>query len=115
MPESYREQATIHVRRGDTVKISQGKDSGKTGKVVRVFTKNGMIIVEGINIVKKALKPTQENPNGGFETLERPFNVGKALLVCSSCGKTTRLAHKLVNGKKVRYCKKCDAVIADSE
>jgi large subunit ribosomal protein L24 len=99
MPESYREQATIHVRRGDTVKISQGKDSGKTGKVVRVFTKNGMIIVEGVNIVKKA----------------RPFNVGKALLVCTSCGKTTRLAHKVVNGKKVRYCKKCDAVIADSE
>ena len=110
----------IHVRRGDTVRIGQGKDRGKQGRVLRVFRKEGKIIVEGVNIVKKAIKPSETNQQGGFETVERKFHASKALLVCTSCGKTTRVAHrtvkdKLGKDKKVRYCKKCDAAIETAE
>ena len=108
------EPTPLHVKRGDTVKIGQGKDRNKTGRVLRVQPKKSTIIVEGINIVKKAIKPTQENQRGGFESFEAPIHASKALLVCPSCGKTTRVAHKVVADKKVRYCKKCDAVIEDN-
>ena len=119
MPSST-EITPIHVRRGDTVRIGQGKDRGKQGRVLRVFRKKGTIIVEGVNIAKKAIKPTETNQKGGFEEIERPFNASKALLVCTSCGKTTRLAHRTITDKtgkqkKVRYCKKCDSVIETAE
>ena len=109
----------IHVKRGDTVRIGQGKDRGVQGTVLRVFPKKQQIVVEGVNIVKKAVKPTQANPKGGFDEREAPIHASKALLVCPSCGKTTRLAHRMITDKagkqkKVRYCKKCDANIEDN-
>jgi large subunit ribosomal protein L24 len=114
MPGNFHTVASVHVKRGDTVRIGQGKDRGKQGRVLRVFPKKGEILVEGINIIKKAIKPSQDNTKGGFDEREAPIHVGKALLVCPSCGKTTRLAYRVIADKKVRYCKKCDAIIEDN-
>jgi large subunit ribosomal protein L24 len=107
-------QTGVHVKRGDTVRIAMGKDRGTVAKVLRVFPREGKLIVEGVNVITKAIKPTQANPQGGFDRREAPIPAGKVKLVDPSCGQVTRVATKLVDGKKVRYCKKCGAVIEDS-
>ncbi len=120
MPIPQSRTATLHVHRGDTVKVAVGRhnqdnpeknDKGKVGKVLRVFPRKGTVVVEGVNITTRAVKPTQTNPKGGFERKEAAIPVGRVRLICTSCNKTTRLAFKTVNDKKVRYCKKCNAVV----
>jgi len=95
----------IHVKSGDTVYIISGKDKGKTGKVVKVFPKKGKIVVEGVNIVTKHLKPTQMNPQGGVVTKPAPIFSSKVMMYDEKAGKPTRVGYKVVDGKKVRYSK----------
>jgi large subunit ribosomal protein L24 len=106
--------ASVHVKRGDTVKVALGKDRGSVGKVLRVYPRKGEVLVEGVNVVKKAIKPSQTNPRGGFDSREAPLAASKVKLVCPNCEKTTRIGHRLQDGRKVRYCKKCDTVIEDN-
>ena len=98
----------LHVKRGDTVKVLSGKDKGKQGKILRAIPAKERVVVEGVNIVKKAQRPTQQNPQGGITTMEAPLNVSNVMLVCPKCNEATRTG-KRVNeaGKKVRVCKKC--------
>ena len=98
----------LHVKKGDTVKILSGKDKGKQGKILRAIPAKERVVVEGVNIVKKAQRPTQQNPQGGITTMEAPLNVSNVMLVCPKCNEATRTG-KRVNeaGKKVRVCKKC--------
>lgn len=96
----------IHVKTGDTVYVISGKDKGKTGKVTKVFPKKGKIIVEGINIVKKHLKPTQMNPQGGVVTKPAPIFSSKVMLYDEKAGKPTRVGKKILeDGTKVRISK----------
>ena len=98
----------LHVKTGDTVVILSGKDKGKQGKVLEVSPKEQKVIVEGLNIVTKHVKPRQMGQQGGIVHQEAPIYASKVMLVCPSCGKPTRLAHKLLeDGSKVRLCKKC--------
>ena len=91
----------LNVKKGDTVVVLSGKDKGKQGKVV----------VEGANKVKRHTKPNQKAPQGGILVKEMPMHACKVQLVCPACQKATRVAHKEVNGKMVRACKKCGEVI----
>ena len=95
----------LHVKTGDTVYVISGKDKGKTGKVLRVFTKKGKVLVEGINVVTKHLKPNQMNPQGGVVTKEAPLFSSKVMLFDEKAGKPTRIGYKVVDGQKVRYSK----------
>jgi large subunit ribosomal protein L24 len=95
----------IHVKSGDTVYVISGKDKGKTGKIVKVFPKKGKIVVEGINVVTKHLKPTQMNPQGGVVTKPAPIFSSKVMMYDEKAGKPTRIGYKVVDGKKVRYSK----------
>ena len=95
----------MHVKSGDTVFVISGKDKGKTGKVVKVFPKKGKIIVEGVNIVTKHLKPTQMNPQGGVVTKPAPIFSSKVMVYDEKAGKATRVGYKVIDGKKVRYSK----------
>ena len=98
----------LNVRKGDTVKVIGGKDLGKEGKVLRTVPETDRVVVEKVNLVKKAMRPTQQNPQGGISTLEAPIHVSNVMLVCPSCGKPTRVGHKLAeDGTKARVCKKC--------
>ena len=99
----------IHVRRDDTVVIVSGDDKGKVGKVLEVSPKEGKIIVEGVNIVKKHVKPRPPQENGGIVDAEAPFYASKAQLYCSGCKAATRAKHKIEGDKKVRVCAKCGA------
>ena len=98
----------MHVRTGDTVMIITGKDKGKTGKVLEVSPKEGKVIVEGCNFVTKHLKPRAMGQQGGIVKCEAPLYACKVMAVCPKCGKPTRLAHKIEDGKKVRVCKHAD-------
>ncbi|MDR1467175.1 MAG: 50S ribosomal protein L24 [Oscillospiraceae bacterium] len=102
----------IHVRSGDTVTVLSGKDAGKKGKVVAVSPKEGKVIVEKINLVSKHIKPKKAGQQGGIIKAEGALYSSKVQLVCSKCGKSTRIAHRFDDKqKKQRVCKKCDAVI----
>ena len=99
----------VHVKRDDTVIIISGDDKGKTGKVLQVSPKEGKIIAEGINIVKKHVKPRPPQENGGIVEAEGAFYASKAQLYCTKCKKATRPAVKIDGDKKKRVCVKCGA------
>jgi len=101
----------LHVRTGDTVYVISGKDKGKTGKVVKVFPKKGKVVVEGINIVTKHLKPTQMNAQGTVVQKEAPIYSCKVMLFDEKAGKATRVGFRVENGKKVRYSIKSGEVL----
>ncbi|MBR5410162.1 MAG: 50S ribosomal protein L24 [Clostridia bacterium] len=99
----------VHVKTGDTVIVINGKDRGKTGKVLQVSPAEGKVIVEKINIVSKHVKPRQMGEPGGILQAESALYADKVQLVCPKCGKATRVGHVIENGKKQRVCKKCGA------
>ncbi|MBP3761408.1 MAG: 50S ribosomal protein L24 [Ruminococcus sp.] len=105
----------VHVKTGDTVILRTGKyedkfdknKDRKTGKVVEVSPKEGKVIVEGINVITKHVKPTRMGQQGGIVKTEAPVYACKVQLVCPKCGKPTRIGHTFEDGKKLRVCKKC--------
>lgn len=101
--------ATLKIKKGDTVRVIAGKDNGKEGKVVSVDPKNGKVVVEGVNVVKKHTKPSMANQNGGIITKEAPIDASNVMYVHK--GKTTRIGFKMENDKKVRFAKSTGDVI----
>ena len=100
--------AGLNVKKGDQVKVVAGKDKGKEGEVIRALPSKGRVVVEKVNIIKKAQRPTQSNPQGGIMSMEAAINVSNVMLVCPSCKAATRVGHRFDEaGKKHRVCKKC--------
>ncbi len=100
--------AKMNVKKGDKVRVIAGKDKGKEGEILRVVTSSERVVVEKVNMIKKAQRPTQANPQGGILTVEGPIHVSNVMLVCPSCNQPTRVNRvKDEQGKKVRVCKKC--------
>ena len=101
----------MNIKRDDKVIGMSGKDKGKEGKVLSADPKNNKVVVEGVNVATKHQKAMKQGQQGGIIKVETPIYACKVQLVCPKCGKGTRVAHKLVDGKKVRVCKKCGAEI----
>lgn len=101
----------MHVKKGDKVKVITGKDKGKTGVVLAAFPKKNRVIVEGVNIIKKHSKPSQENPQGGIISKEAPIHVSNVMPIDPKTGEPTRVGYKVIDGKKVRIAKKSGAVL----
>ncbi|WP_434073811.1 50S ribosomal protein L24 [Moorella naiadis (nom. illeg.)] len=102
----------VHVKKGDTVMVITGKDSGKKGKVLSVATAKGRVIVEGVNIVKRHTRPTQKLPQGGIIEKEAPIASSNVMLFCNKCNRPTRIGRQiLADGSKARVCKKCGEVL----
>lgn len=101
----------VHVKTGDEVIVINGKYRGQKGKVLEVAPSEGKIIVEGINIITKHVKPRKMGEAGGLIKAESALYADKVQLVCPKCGKATRVGHGVdkKSGKKVRVCKKCGA------
>jgi len=100
----------MKIKKGDTILVITGKDRKKTGKVVQVFPKVNKIMVDGLNIVKKHVKPKKSGEKGQKVEVPRPFSVSNVKLICPKCKKPTRIGYSLVKKgkeKKVRVCKKC--------
>ena len=100
----------MFVKTGDTVVLLTGDEKyrGKKGKVLAVSPKEGKVIVEGINVVKKHVKPRKMGEQGGIIEAEAALYASKVQLVCPKCGRPTRIGHVVENGKKMRVCKKAD-------
>ena len=96
----------------DKVIVTAGRDKGKIGSLKKIDTVKNQVVVEGVNIVKKALKPTQENPNGGFIDTEKPFNISNVQLYSDKKSSASRVGVKRVDGKNVRFLKKCGTILA---
>ncbi len=106
------EHKKMHIKTGDNVLVLSGKDKGKQGKVLAVSPKENKVIVEGIKIVSKHTKARKAGQEGGIIKTESAMYASKVQLVCSHCGKGTRVAHKIMeDGKKKRSCKKCGEVL----
>lgn len=101
----------MELRKGDAVKVIAGKDKGRTGQIIKVIPATNRIVVEGINIVSKCVRPRKANEKGGIVEQPAAFDASNAMILCPECGKATRIGHKVVDGKKVRICKECGAVL----
>ena len=101
----------MNIRRDDTVIVLSGKDKGKKGTVMSADPKNGKVIVSGVNVATAHVRPRKQGQDGGIIKKETPIYSCKVMVVCPKCGKPTRIAHKIEDGKKVRACKKCGAAI----
>lgn len=99
----------MRIKKGDTVKILSGKDRGKTGGVIRVLPRENKILVEGINVYKKRVRPKRQGQKGETVLLPRPIAAAKAMPVCGNCKRAARVGFRTEGGTKIRYCKKCES------
>ncbi|WP_222429976.1 50S ribosomal protein L24 [Paenibacillus cremeus] len=102
----------LHVKKEDNVFVITGKDKGKKGRVLAAFPRENRVLVEGVNLIKKHTKPSQQNPQGGIIEQEAPIHVSNVMLIDPKSGQPTRVGYKVLeNGKKVRVAKKSGEVI----
>ena len=103
----------MKLRKGDTVRVRAGKDKGKQGEIIDVLSKKGKVIVQNINIAKKAVRPDpRKNPQGGIIDTPMPMDASNVQLICPRCNKLTRTTrNKDAEGKTSRKCKKCGELI----
>jgi large subunit ribosomal protein L24 len=96
----------VRIKKDDNVQILLGKDRGKTGKVLRVWSKEEKVLVEGLNMYKRHVKKTQGH-EGGIIDISKPLNISNVAIICSECKKPTRIGYEIKGDLKVRICKKC--------
>ncbi|MDR7482700.1 MAG: 50S ribosomal protein L24 [Armatimonadota bacterium] len=101
-------QTRLHVRKGDMVEVLGGKYRGKRGKVLRVLTDRAAAVVEGVNVIKRHVKPNRKVPQGGIVEKEAPLPVARLMVVCARCGEASRMGRRVLgDGTRARYCKRC--------
>ncbi len=102
----------FHIQKGDLVQVIAGREKGKQGKVVRVLPKTERVVVEGLNMAKRHVKASQQNPQGGIITKELPLHVSNVMIFDPSAGKPTRVGMKKnAKGQWVRFAKKSGTVL----
>jgi large subunit ribosomal protein L24 len=101
----------MKLKKGDTVLITSGKDKGRTAKILKSLIKEKRILVEGINLKKKHVKPKKEGQKGQVISVAMPLDVSNTKFLCPKCGKATRLGYKITKDKKFRICKKCKSEV----
>ncbi len=101
---------TFRVKKNDEVKVIAGKEKGKTGRVIRVDHEKERVIVEGVNLRKKAVRKRRQNEQGGIIEVEAPIHISNVMVLCKKCG-PVRVGYRFENEKKVRFCKKCGEVL----
>lgn len=100
------------IRRDDTVQVIKGKDVGKKGRVITIFSADNKALVEGINTVKKHKRKTQTDQQGGIVSIEKPISISNLMFFCKHCNHPARVGFRVLkDGTKSRFCKACDEVI----
>jgi large subunit ribosomal protein L24 len=99
-------QGTTKLRKNDTVKVMTGREKGKTGRVITIDRQKMRAVVEGLNMVKKAVKQKKQNQKAGITSVEAPLSLGKLMIVCKKCG-PTRIGYLVTESGKKRVCRKC--------
>lgn len=99
--------AKMSIRTGDKVRVIAGKDKGKEARVLATLPHKERVIVERVNMVKKAQRPTNKQPQGGILEIEAPIHVSNVMLICPGCSQPTRIGRTREDGVRIRTCKKC--------
>lgn len=99
----------MKIKKNDTVLVLTGKDAGKTGKVIGSIPADNKVKVDGINVQKKSKKARNANETSAIVNQVGAIDASNVMVICPACGKATRVAYKVVDGKKIRVCKKCAA------
>ncbi len=97
----------MKIKKDDTVVIISGKDRGKKGKVIEALPQKSKVIIEGVNLRKKHIRPKKSGEKGQIIEMPSPLDVSDVKIICKECGKATRVGVKKENSKKIRICKKC--------
>ncbi len=103
----------FRIHKDDKVVVVAGKDAGKIGKVVKILRKSDRIVVEKVNMVKRHVRPNpyRQQPGGIIEK-EMPLHISNVMVMCDSCAKAAKIGYRYTeDGKKVRFCKKCNEII----
>lgn len=101
---------SLSVKKGDTALVIAGKEKGKKAKITAVLPKDNKVVLDNVNVVTRHRKPrTQQDKSAGEQKMSAPLDASNVMVICPSCDKATRVAHKEIDGKKVRVCKKCSA------
>ncbi|MDD2703484.1 MAG: 50S ribosomal protein L24 [Candidatus Omnitrophica bacterium] len=103
----------LKIKKGDSVQVVKGKDRGKKGKIIRIVDEGKRAVVEGINMVKKHKRRTQQDQQqGGIVSVETPISTANLMFFCKNCSRTVRVGFKILSDNtKVRCCKKCGETI----
>ena len=101
----------MKIKKGDTVQVLSGNDKGKTGEVLEILPKEDKLVVKGVNVRKKSMKPRKQGEQGGIVSVEVAIPSSKVNVVCPKCKKVTKVGFSEEKGEKVRVCKKCGAKI----
>ena len=99
----------MRIKTGDTVKVLSGNDKGVTGEVLEIMPKTNKMVVKGVNIRKKHVKPRKQGEEGGIISVECAIPSSKVNVLCSKCGKSTKIGYTIEKNEKIRVCKKCGA------
>lgn len=101
----------MKLKKGDSITVVRGKDSGKNGTVEKVFSKEAKVLIGGVNQYKRHVKGRMQGQKSEIITLTKPLPVSNVQLVCPKCKKLTRVGYKMLKDEKVRICRKCNAEI----
>ena len=102
---------SMKFKKGDNILIIAGKDKNRTGKIIKAFPKELKILVEGINLKKKHVRPKREGEKGQIVEVPAALDISNVKIICPKCGKATRIGYKINKDQKARVCKKCDQEI----
>lgn len=98
------------LKKGDQVKLIAGKDKGKTGSILKVDRENGRVFVDGLNMIKKTVKPKSQGEKGNIVEIEAAVHISNVMIICPKCG-PTKIGIRMDGENKVRFCKKCEGVL----
>jgi large subunit ribosomal protein L24 len=101
----------MRIKKGDTIKIITGKDKGKTGKVLKVLPKKNKVLIDGLNLYKKHVRPKRQGEKGEVVLVPRPMDASNVMFFCPNCGKAVKIGYRLDGKNKLRICKKCGTAI----
>ena len=111
MAQNAAHSKKFRVKKGDTVEVVQGKESGKRGKVLRVLAADERVIVERVNFIKRHVRPSKKTPQGGVIEREASMHISNVKLVCPGCSQAVRVGVRMEGDEKIRYCKKCNVQV----
>lgn len=103
-------QHKFKLKKEDIVQVITGKDKGKRGRILKILCDKDRVVVEGINVVKKAKKRRNQQERGGILEIEAPIHSSNLMIICKKCG-ITRIGYKIDDDKKIRVCKKCGEIL----
>ncbi|MBI4091545.1 50S ribosomal protein L24 [candidate division WWE3 bacterium] len=97
----------MKIKKGDKVLVLSGKDKGKEAVVESVLKQSGRVVVRGVNVAKKHVKPGKVSKEGGIISVEKPIDASNVKIICEKCKKPSRVGYKIIDGKKFRICARC--------